>query len=80
MANEVCFRTLHLDEPWTLKTYESAGGYAMWRKILKEKTPPIDIINELKISVLRGRGGAGFPDRFEMEVLCYRVMLPQQNA
>jgi len=61
MANEVCFRTLHLDKPWTLKTYESAGGYRMWRKILAEKTPPEEIIEERKWSALRGRGGAGFP-------------------
>ncbi|WP_417445405.1 NADH-quinone oxidoreductase subunit NuoF [Kangiella sp.] len=61
MANEVCFRTLHLDKPWTLKTYESEGGYRMWRKILAEKTPPEEIIEELKLSALRGRGGAGFP-------------------
>lgn len=61
MTNEVCFRTLHLDETWTLKTYESAGGYSAWRKILKEKTPPADIIEEVKLSALRGRGGAGFP-------------------
>lgn len=61
MANEVCFRTLGLDKPWTLETYESAGGYAMWRKILAEKTPPDEIIEELKLSALRGRGGAGFP-------------------
>ncbi|PXF64518.1 NADH-quinone oxidoreductase subunit NuoF [Kangiella spongicola] len=61
MANEVCFRTLQLDKPWTLKTYESAGGYAMWRKILAEQTPPEEIIEELKLSALRGRGGAGFP-------------------
>lgn len=61
MANEVCFRTLHLDKPWTLKTYESAGGYRIWRKILAEKTPPEEIIEELKLSALRGRGGAGFP-------------------
>ena len=59
--NQVCFRTLHLDESWTLKTYESAGGYAVWRKILAEKTPPEEIIDELKLSALRGRGGAGFP-------------------
>lgn len=59
--NLVCYRTLHLDEPWTLKTYESAGGYKMWRKILEEQTPPEDIIDELKLSALRGRGGAGFP-------------------
>jgi len=61
MANEICFRTLHLDQPWTLATYAGAGGYAVWKKILKEKTPPEDIIAELKKSVLRGRGGAGFP-------------------
>lgn len=61
MANEVCFRTLELDKPWTLETYESAGGYAMWRKILAEKTPAEEIIEELKLSALRGRGGAGFP-------------------
>ena len=61
MANEICFRTLHLDKPWSLATYESAGGYAMWRKILQEKTPAETIIAELKKSVLRGRGGAGFP-------------------
>ena len=61
MANEVCFNTLHLDKPWTLATYQSAGGYAAWRKILKEKTPAETIIAELKKSVLRGRGGAGFP-------------------
>jgi len=61
MVNEICFRTLQLNEPWTLKTYESAGGYKIWRKILAEKIPPEQIIAELKTSALRGRGGAGFP-------------------
>ncbi len=61
MANDVCFRTLHLDNPASLSTYESVGGYSVWRKILKEKTPPADIIAALKTSALRGRGGAGFP-------------------
>ena len=61
MANETCFRTLHLDKPWTLETYQSAGGYEVWKKILAEKTAPDDIISELKTSALRGRGGAGFP-------------------
>ena len=61
MTNEICFRTLHLDKPWTQATYASAGGYEIWRKILKKKTPPEEIIAELKKSVLRGRGGAGFP-------------------
>ena len=61
MANEICFRTLVLDEPWTLKTYQSVGGYTQWTKILTEKIPPEKIVEALKVSVLRGRGGAGFP-------------------
>lgn len=59
--NQVCYRTLHLPEPWTLASYESVGGYSAWRRILKEQTPPQQIIDELKTSALRGRGGAGFP-------------------
>ncbi len=61
MQNEVCYRVLDLDEPWTLKAYESIGGYQILRKILKEKTPPSDIVDQVKASNLRGRGGAGFP-------------------
>jgi len=61
MANDVCFRTLHLDKPWTLANYRSVGGYSVWENILKEKTSPDSIIAELKTSALRGRGGAGFP-------------------
>lgn len=61
MANEVCFRTLTQDKPWTLETYISAGGYAQWKKILQEKTPPEKVVEALKAASLRGRGGAGFP-------------------
>jgi NADH-quinone oxidoreductase subunit F len=59
--NQVCFRTLHLDEPWTLESYRSVGGYEVLAKVLKEKVPAEEIIEELKNSALRGRGGAGFP-------------------
>ena len=59
--NEVCYRTLGLEDPASLKTYESLGGYTVARKIFTEDVPAADIINELKKSVLRGRGGAGFP-------------------
>jgi len=63
--NQVCLRTLlqseHRDAPWTLAAYRSVGGYVQWEKILKEKTDPGTIIEELKLSNLRGRGGAGFP-------------------
>ncbi|MBI4206229.1 MAG: NADH-quinone oxidoreductase subunit NuoF [Betaproteobacteria bacterium] len=46
---------------WRLKDYEARGGYRALRKILAEKTPPEQIVNEVKKSALRGRGGAGFP-------------------
>lgn len=61
MTNEVCMRTLSLDDPWSLESYLSVGGYSAWQKIIKDQIPPEDIINVLKESGLRGRGGAGFP-------------------
>ncbi|NCA88691.1 MAG: NADH oxidoreductase (quinone) subunit F [Gammaproteobacteria bacterium] len=59
--NTVCFRTLHLDQPWTLEAYRSVGGYVQWEKILRDKPDPDTLIAELKLANLRGRGGAGFP-------------------
>ena len=61
MANEVCFRTLHLERPWTLNSYRRVGGYQVVERILRERIPPETLIEELKTSALRGRGGAGFP-------------------
>jgi len=61
MANEVCFRNLHLEKSWTLESYEKVGGYSVWRNILKNKPDPKTLLEEIKISNLRGRGGAGFP-------------------
>ena len=61
MVNEVCFATLQFDEPWTLETYLKVGGYQAWQQILADKISPETIIEEVKKSGLRGRGGAGFP-------------------
>ncbi len=61
IQNEVCFRTLQFDEPWALENYYKVGGYEAWKKILNEKIPPERVIEEIKTSGLRGRGGAGFP-------------------
>jgi NADH-quinone oxidoreductase subunit F len=61
MSNEVCFRTLDRKVPWSLESYLAVGGYSQWRKIITEKIAPEKIIEELKASGLRGRGGAGFP-------------------
>ena len=48
-------------ENWRLSHYEKREGYAALRKILAEKISPDKIIDEVKKSALRGRGGAGFP-------------------
>ncbi len=61
MTNQVCFTTLKYDKPYTLENYRKEGGYQAWEKILKKKIAPEDIIDTLKKSALRGRGGAGFP-------------------
>jgi NADH-quinone oxidoreductase subunit F len=60
-TNLVCFETLGMDQPWSLETYRKIGGYEVWERILREKTPREQIIEEVKASGLRGRGGAGFP-------------------
>lgn len=49
------------DNSWRFADYVKRGGYKALEKILAEKTPPEQIIEEMKKSVLRGRGGAGFP-------------------
>ena len=59
--HNVCFTTLHFEEPWSYENYLKAAGYQAWRKILAEKIPREQVIEMVKASSLRGRGGAGFP-------------------
>ena len=59
--NECCFRLNHLDRSWDIDVYEANGGYAVWKKVLAGELDPQEIIEEVKTSGIRGRGGAGFP-------------------
>ncbi len=59
--NLVCFEPLKHERPWEIETYRKIGGYEAWRKILAEKPPREQVIETVKVSGLRGRGGAGFP-------------------
>ncbi len=43
-----------------LKTYIANGGFETWKKVVTTLKPD-DVVNEVKNSGLRGRGGAGFP-------------------
>jgi NADH-quinone oxidoreductase subunit F len=60
-SHNVVFATLDAEQPWSMDTYLAIDGYQAWKKILAEKTDPADIIENVKSSALRGRGGAGFP-------------------
>jgi NADH-quinone oxidoreductase subunit F len=53
--------TLHFDKPWSYENYLKTGGYSALRKVLEEKIAPGDVVEMVKQSGLRGRGGAGFP-------------------
>ena len=60
--NLVCYETLKFDDkPWSLENYLKIGGYEVWQKVLNGELTREAIIEEVKKSGLRGRGGAGFP-------------------
>src|SRR3984957_9134356 len=59
--NLVVFEPLKFEEPWKIDTYRKIGGYEAGEKIVREKPPRETIIDAVKASGLRGRGGAGFP-------------------
>ncbi|MBV6493155.1 MAG: NADH-quinone oxidoreductase subunit 1 [Turneriella sp.] len=62
--HRVVLSYFHKENSYTLEGYEAEGGYATLKRLIrdeKEKWTPDAIIDEVKRSNLRGRGGAGFP-------------------
>lgn len=60
MFEKVLTGHINIPESQQLAYYEKTGGYRAWQKVLKEMTPD-QVIEVIKQSNLRGRGGAGFP-------------------
>jgi NADH-quinone oxidoreductase subunit F len=60
MSELILSKRFDLAGSHTIGVYESTGGYATARRVLRDLTPA-QVIDEVKRSNLRGRGGAGFP-------------------
>lgn len=60
MSELVLTKRMHLKNSHTLAVYKKHDGYKALEKALK-KMSPAEIINEVKLGNVNGRGGAGFP-------------------
>ncbi len=68
----------HVDVPGinTLSVYRQKGGYRALEKALRTMTPEA-IVEEVKVSGLRGRGGAGFPTGMKWSFLAKPEGVPR---
>ena len=57
---KILLRNIDVPDLHTLMVYKSRGGYGAWEKVVRSMKPE-QLIDEVKASGLRGRGGAGFP-------------------
>lgn len=60
----VVLRNCGVINPENIDDYIAVDGYKAIEKVLKEMKPE-EVIEEIKVSGLRGRGGAGFPTWFK---------------
>ena len=66
----VCLPDPEVQSPWLLDQYcKELGGYQSWLKIVDGSIPPVDVIEMIKASGLRGRGGAGFPSGLKLSFM-----------
>jgi len=60
----ISLRNCGIINPENIDEYIESGGYKAIERCIKEMTPE-EVIEEVKVSGLRGRGGAGFPTWFK---------------
>ncbi len=63
----IVLKNCELIDPRRIATYLEVDGFKAWQKVLDGMTPE-QVIEELKTSGLRGRGGAGFPCGLKWEM------------
>ncbi|MGN0732650.1 MAG: NADH-ubiquinone oxidoreductase-F iron-sulfur binding region domain-containing protein [Emergencia sp.] len=64
--NRIVLRNCGIINPEKIEEYIGTGGYKAAEKALTKMTPE-EVIEEIKVSGLRGRGGAGFPTWFKWD-------------
>ena len=76
MGKKILLANDHIEGIRFLDTYRKHGGYASLEKALKSMTPE-QIVEEVKTSGLRGRGGAGFPTGMKWSFLAKPEGVPR---
>ena len=60
MNTKLCTETFNDKNPASIETYIKHDGYSAWKNIINLKSSKSSIIEKIKNSGLRGKGGAGF--------------------
>ncbi|MCL9979995.1 MAG: NADH-quinone oxidoreductase subunit NuoF [Bacteroidia bacterium] len=76
MARKLLLNNVHIEGIHTYDVYRKNGGYSAVEKALKTMSPD-DIVEEVKKSGLRGRGGAGFPTGMKWSFLAKPEGVPR---
>ena len=76
MGKKILLANDHIEGIRFLDTYRKHGGYTALEKALKSMTPE-QIVEEVKTSGLRGRGGAGFPTGMKWSFLAKPEGVPR---
>lgn len=76
MGKKLLIQNANVPNIHTLEVYKQFGGYASVEKALKTMAPG-DVVEEVKKSGLRGRGGAGFPTGMKWSFLAKPEGVPR---